>query len=177
MRLHQLHRMTWLPLSVENALRFFCDPLNLQRITPPELDFSLNENPSGKMREGLEIAYRMRLWGVPITWRSRIEDWRPNQSFTDTALKSPYRLWHHRHFLVPEGQGTTMIDLVNYALPFWPLGEVAHPVVRRQLRRIFDYRESTIQELLGALTLEPSRPPTKQPRTGPNHAFSPLVSK
>ena len=177
MRLHQLHRMTWLPLSVENAFQFFCDPLNLQRITPPELDFSLNETPSGEMREGVEIAYRMRLWGVPITWRSRIEDWRPNQSFTDTALESPYRLWHHRHFLVPEGQGTTMIDLVNYALPFWPLGEVAHPVVRRQLRRIFDYRESTIQELLGALPLEPSHPPTKQPRTGPNHAFSPLVSK
>lgn len=149
MRLHQLHRTTWLPIPVEKAFQFFCDPVNLQKITPPELDFSLREQFSGQMGEGVEIAYRMRLWGVPITWQSRIEDWRPNQSFTDTALKSPYRLWHHRHFLVPDRDGTTMIDLVNYALPVWPFGELAHPIVRRQLRRIFDYRETTVQQLLG----------------------------
>jgi ligand-binding SRPBCC domain-containing protein len=134
---------------VEKAFAFFCDPVNLQKITPPELDFSLRERFSGEMGEGIEISYRMRLWGVPITWQSRIEDWCPNQSFTDTALKSPYRFWHHRHFLVPDGDGTTMIDLVNYALPFWPFGEVVHPIVRRQLRRIFDYRETTVQQLLG----------------------------
>jgi len=134
---------------VEKAFAFFCDPVNLQKITPPELDFSLRDRFSGEMGEGIEISYRMRLWGVPITWQSRIEDWCPNQSFTDTALKSPYRFWHHRHFLVPDRDGTTMIDLVNYALPFWPFGEVVHPIVRRQLRRIFDYRETTVQQLLG----------------------------
>ena len=101
------------------------------------------------MGEGTEIEYRTRLWGLPIAWKSRIEDWCPDQSFTDTALKSPYRLWHHRHFLVADRSGTTMIDLVNYALPLWPFGELAHPIVRRQLRRIFDYREMTIQKLLG----------------------------
>ncbi|MCH2188104.1 SRPBCC family protein [Myxococcota bacterium] len=149
MRLHQLHRTTWLPIPVEKAFDFFCDPLNLQRITPPELDFSLRDGRPGEIGEGAEIVYRMRLWGVPITWQSRIEDWSPNQSFTDIALKSPYRLWHHRHYVVADRDGTTMIDLVNYALPLWPFGELAHPIVRRQLGRIFDYREATIQQLLG----------------------------
>ena len=42
-----------------------------------------------------------------------------------------------------------MIDLVNYALPLWPIGELGHPIVRYQLKRIFDYRESSFQAILG----------------------------
>ena len=42
-----------------------------------------------------------------------------------------------------------MRDRVDYALPLAPLGLVALPLVRRQLERIFDFRERTIQRLLG----------------------------
>ena len=149
MRVHQLHRRTWLPVAREEAFRFFCDPLNLQLITPPELDFAVSEPPMGPITEGTEIGYRLRLFGVPFRWRSRIVDWRPGREFVDTALVSPYRYWHHRHVLIGERGGTTMIDLVDYALPFWPFGEVARPIVRRELDRIFDYRERTIQRVLG----------------------------
>lgn len=149
MRLHQLYRTTWLPISVQPAFEFFCDPFNLQKITPPELDFSVTEPPSGSMGEDVEIGYQLKLWKIPFRWRSRIVDWRTDHSFTDVALKSPYRIWHHQHFLTPERDGTRMIDLVNYALPLWPFGEMGYPIVRYQLKRIFDYRESSIQELLG----------------------------
>jgi ligand-binding SRPBCC domain-containing protein len=145
MRVHQLHRRTWLPVDPDVAFAFFGDPHNLQRITPPELDFAIAHGPDGPMREGLEIEYRLRLWGVPFRWRSRIVDWRPGREFVDTAIVGPYRYWHHRHVLLAADGGTTMLDLVDYALPLQPLGEIAHPVVRRQLARIFDFREATIQ--------------------------------
>jgi len=144
-RRHQLHRRTWLPVETSKAFAFFCDPHNLQKITPPELDFSIGSEPVGPMGPDVEIAYRMRLWGVPIRWRSRILDWVEGREFVDTALVSPYRHWHHRHILIPEVTGTTMLDLVDYELPFWPIGELAHGIVRRQLERIFDYREEAIQ--------------------------------
>lgn len=147
MRCHRLERRTWLPVGPAEAFGFFCDPGNLQRITPPELDFSMAGAPDGPMREGVEIEYRLRLWGIPLRWRSRIVDWRPGREFVDTALVSPYRHWHHRHVLLPEDGGTTMLDRVDYALPLQPFGEIAHPIVRRQLARIFDYREATIQQI------------------------------
>lgn len=144
-RRHQLHRRTWLPVETSKAFAFFCDPRNLQKITPPELDFSMDDAPLGPMGPDVEIGYRMRLFGVPIRWRSRIVDWVEGREFVDTALESPYRHWHHRHILIAESTGTTMLDLVDYELPLWPLGELAHGIVRHQLERIFDYREEAIQ--------------------------------
>jgi ligand-binding SRPBCC domain-containing protein len=47
-----------------------------------------------------------------------------------------------------ERDGTRMDDRVKYRLPLGPLGRPALPLVRYQLRRIFDYREATIQRLL-----------------------------
>jgi hypothetical protein len=35
-----------------------------------------------------------------------------------------------------------MRDRVLYALPLWPLGELAAPLVRRDLARIFDFRRA-----------------------------------
>ena len=38
-------------------------------------------------------------------------------------------------------------DDVDWALPLWPLGELARPFVRRELDRIFDFREETIRAI------------------------------
>ena len=47
-----------------------------------------------------------------------------------------------------EDDGTRMIDTVRYALPLGPLGVLAHAlVVRRQIRRIFEYRGGVIAGL------------------------------
>ncbi len=43
-----------------------------------------------------------------------------------------------------------MHDRVEYALPFGPLGRLAHGLaVRRQLEEIFAYRQKTIAEIFG----------------------------
>jgi len=146
---HQLHRRTWLASPVDETFEFFCDPMNLQRITPPELDLVVDEPPQGSLCEGAEMGYRLRLWGVPFRWRTRIVDWKRGKEFVDTALTSPYRKWEHRHILYSEEKGTTMLDLVDYELPLRPVGELAHFLVRRQLDRIFDYRESAIHRIFG----------------------------
>ena len=41
-----------------------------------------------------------------------------------------------------------MRDVVRYALPAWPLGELARPLVRRDLERIFDFRRDSVGSLL-----------------------------
>jgi hypothetical protein len=48
------------------------------------------------------------------------------------------------------GWGTLVHDHVRYALPFGPLGEVAHVLfVERDLARIFAFRQAAVARLLG----------------------------
>jgi ligand-binding SRPBCC domain-containing protein len=57
----------------------------------------------------------------------------------------------HTHRFYEQEGFTTIEDEVQYRLPLWPLGEVAYPLVRAQLQRIFQYRQRTIRkDVVGA---------------------------
>jgi ligand-binding SRPBCC domain-containing protein len=50
----------------------------------------------------------------------------------DEQVRGPYRLWEHTHSFNEEGDETIIEGIVRYGLPFWPFGEIAHPIVRLQ---------------------------------------------
>ena len=150
---HRLHYTTHLPLPRDEVFAFFADAENLERITPPELAFSITTPTPIDIREGALIEYRLGLFGVRFGWRTEITAWEPPYRFVDQQLAGPYRRWHHTHSFVevagPDGRpGTQMDDVVLWQLPLSPLGELAYPAVRAQLARIFGYRKRRIREIL-----------------------------
>ena len=141
-----------LPRAIDEAFAFFANAENLERITPPELAFRILTPTPVIIREGTIIDYRLRLFGVPFHWRTRIVEWQPQQHFIDEQILGPYTSWRHRHTFAECETGTEMTDRVEYCLPLRPLGFVALPLVRRQLDRIFRYRADAIRRLLGGDT-------------------------
>lgn len=147
---HVLERSQRIELPAAEAFEFFADARNLERITPQFLGFSATTQGKIEMRAGTLIDYRLRLRGIPLRWRTRIEVWDPPRRFVDVQLRGPYDLWEHTHTFIPDGPDAVLIaDRVRYALPLGPFGEIAHTLlVRRDLERIFDHRHGAVARLL-----------------------------
>lgn len=145
MHLYTLHREQWLPRTLAEVFAFFSDPQNLEAITPPWLGFRILTPPPLEMRQGALIEYTLKLHGLRIGWLTEIETWEPPVGFTDVQRRGPYRLWRHVHRFTPERGGVSVEDTVVYALPLGLLGRLVHRLkVRRDLERVFDYRQRQI---------------------------------
>jgi ligand-binding SRPBCC domain-containing protein len=148
---HTLRREQRLPAAPAEVFPFFADAGNLEAITPPWLRFSVVTPRPIAMAPGALIEYSLTLHRLPISWLTQIAVWEPSVRFVDVQLRGPYALWHHTHEFAPDGAGgTVMRDVVRYALPLGPLGEVARRAfVVRDLERIFAFRHAAVARRLG----------------------------
>lgn len=148
MREYILEQEQFIARPVDEVFPFFAHAGNLDRITPAWLRFRIVTPLPIQMRPGAVLDYRLRYRGVPVRWQTEIEAWEPGVRFVDRALRSPYALWHHTHTFAAVDGGTRMCDIVRYALPFGPLGRIAHGVlVRRDVERIFAFRRAEIDRM------------------------------
>src|SRR3712207_2633515 len=86
-----LHREAVVPAPIGETFAFFSNAANLQRLTPPWINFRIRTPLPIEMREGALIDYQIALYGVPIPWRTRIDAWDLGVRFIDRQLAGPYR--------------------------------------------------------------------------------------
>ena len=118
MHSYTLQRETWIPHSLPRVFEFFSKAENLERLTPPWLGFRILTPLPIEMKKGATIAYALRVRGIPLRWLTEIEEWNPPFEFIDVQAKGPYKLWRHTHRFTAFNGGTSVVDIVQYALPF-----------------------------------------------------------
>jgi ligand-binding SRPBCC domain-containing protein len=143
------------PIHTEDAWAFLSSPENLQRITPPHMGFRITSDLGNRtMYPGQIITYKVSPFpGITTNWVTEITHVTKGRYFVDEQRFGPYRLWHHKHFITPIEGGTEMVDIVSYKLPMGFLGRWMHRlVVKRQLKKIFEYRYKAVVALFGEYT-------------------------
>ncbi|MBC7660057.1 MAG: TIGR01777 family protein [Chitinophagaceae bacterium] len=147
---HRLEAAQFVAKPVEEVFDFFCNPHNLERITPPLLSFKIDRISSENIGEGTVIDYKLKVHGIPMKWKTLIKKWAKNELFVDNQESGPYAIWHHTHRFFAVKGGTLMTDCVQYRLPLGMLGEgVALPFVQSDIRSIFRYRREIIRSEFG----------------------------
>ena len=150
-KIHRLISVQQIAAPLEKTWQFFSDPANLMTITPPFLNLAItNEIFGNEVYPGQIMTYKVRpLFAVAVEWMTEITHVEMGKMFVDEQRKGPYRLWHHQHHFKTKNDGTEMIDIVHYRLPFSFLGEMVHPLVKKKLQEIFSYRYKKIIDLFG----------------------------
>jgi ligand-binding SRPBCC domain-containing protein len=143
-----LEAESFVAAPLEDVFEFFSKAENLERITPPNLNFKILTKLPIKMENGTKIDYQLRLLGISFRWQSLISDWKPPLIFVDEQVRGPYKLWHHEHRFESSGEGTKVFDRVQYRV----LGGLFEPIIHAifvgpQLKRIFAFRRRVIQSV------------------------------
>lgn len=154
MKTYPLKFETLLPTTIDNAWDFFTSPLNLAKITPPEMNFIVTSDfkPTDKVYAGMIITYKVSpLFGIKLNWMTEITQVKENQYFIDEQRFGPFALWHHQHHFKEVKGGVLMTDILNYAIPYRFIGRIANSlVVAKQVNEIFTYRERVIGRIFGS---------------------------
>jgi len=133
---------------ISEVFKFFSDAKNLERITPPSLSFHIVKMSTQEISEGTLIDYQLKLYGIPLSWKSKIEEWKFNSQFVDTQITGPYAFWHHTHSFEDLNGYTRMLDKVVYRVPMGAIGKfLVGSFIRNDLNKIFDYRYQLVNEM------------------------------
>ena len=105
------------------------------------------------MKRGAVITYQIRWLGIRLSWKTVITEYEPPFLFVDEQAAGPYKLWRHRHTFRPAIESTAVLEHVDYALQFGWIGRIVHRlVVRRQLERIFAFRQEALARMWSEAT-------------------------
>jgi len=143
----KLKQEQFLPISLDEAWKFFATPKNLNEVTPDDMVFEIISELPETMYAGLLINYRLKpMFNIPINWCTEITHIKEKEYFVDEQRKGPYRIWHHEHHFKAVKGGVLMTDILHYDIGKWIVGRIAGKLfVDKKVKGIFAYRNSTLE--------------------------------
>ncbi len=146
-----------LPVGAAEAFAYHERPGAFERLTPPWARIEAVQ-PAASLRAGTPVVLRTGVGPARLTWVGEHIGYDPPREFRDVQRSGPFAAWEHRHGFDPLPDGRCVLsDEITYRLPLGPLGALAEPLVRRRLRRIFDYRHRRTAADLALAARQPQR--------------------
>lgn len=124
-------------------------PDALRQLIPPWENMRVAES-AGTLRPGSRVVLRGRLGPFPIRWVAIHTEYDPPHLFADRQESGPFASWYHRHHMLDDGHGGTILrDEVEWEAPLGLLGQwFGGWQIRRKLDRMFTYRHDVTRRLV-----------------------------
>jgi ligand-binding SRPBCC domain-containing protein len=117
----------------------------VQAIIPDRIVPASGTPPMGAAGGVYEFRHWMRGL-IPVRWVVLIDRFTAGNEFVDHQLRGTFRWFRHTHTCVARGDGTLYRDSIEFSTL---LGRcLDRLIVRRELDRLFRYRQRRMQELL-----------------------------
>ena len=120
-------------------------PGAFERLSPPWERLQVLARYGG-ITDGARVTLLLSRGPMRIRWEVLHRGFVDGVQFQDVMVAGPFKRWVHTHRVEPTGDGrATLIDSVDYALPFGPFGALATRVFPgRALDRLFAFRHRRI---------------------------------
>ena len=93
--------------------------------------------------------------GIPINWETLVSKVDAPFCFTCKQSEGPYNYWRHQHMFREIPGGTEIEDIINYEIPYGPIGQLANSLfVKKQLKGIFEHRHKVLENHFGVMKEE-----------------------
>ena len=146
----QIIRTQHLKTDIQTLWDFVSSPVNLNEITPKDMQFQfISNNKDQKMYPGMIILYKVSpVLKIPLSWATEITHVKEKKFFVDEQRLGPYKIWHHEHHFEEIEDGVLMKDIVTYVPPFGLIGSLANSLfISKKVNHIFDYREKVLERI------------------------------
>lgn len=116
-------------------------PGAFERLAPPWEHLRIVSRHGG-IADGSRVTLELRRGLFKTRWEALHRDFVEGRQFTDVQVAGPFKRWEHTHKVEPiDEDHAALVDRVDYALPFGPIGALAGGVMaRRVMERLFAFR-------------------------------------
>ena len=117
-------------------------PGAFERLTPPWSPVRVVGRSGRAPEPGARVILRVPFGPFAMRWVAEHGPCSAGRSFIDRQSSGPFAAWEHRHRFEPGSNHTsTLVDEVRYALPGGWSTAPLRPFARREIERLFTYRQ------------------------------------
>ena len=138
-----------LNITPEKAFDFLILPVNIARISPPELGLKFVEPPDA-LSFGIQFEVKVQAWGTVQTSVFEVIEFERPHCYIEKQVKGPMKSWVHEHRYTLNSDGQTII---SNRIEFTPPGGLVGLLVTEakiidNLEDGFYYRHQQLRKLL-----------------------------
>lgn len=101
---------------------------------------------SGLIGLGEQVTWKATHFGIPFKMTSKVTEMTPPRRFVDEQVRGPFKTFHHEHRFERDGDGTAMVDVIDFTSPAGPIGRVVERLgLERYLTKLIRERNEFLK--------------------------------